>query len=276
MKELRSSLKEIPLDPKFHIQYLYETKAAIKILENFNDVVDKLKEIKFGEKVDVEITEGKLKPRKNVLDGQRKSSAVYIKFLSSSVDPKILEESLRKLELNPREVLTGGKEPGVTFSSLGCGNVEETKKKIKEIKIPGLEVRSVKVFKKKQPLMTVKIAPKTGHLKLENLPEDCDPKKLKLKLKKMLAYEMSVGKIVDGKADVRYSPKTMIVLEKLAGLTIGENEVKVKEVDDGEDDHQNLSIDDQLKFALPKDLTKENFDKIRNSHLIWTQPGLLM
>jgi len=178
-----------------------------------------------------------------------------------------LEESLKKMELNPRLVLTGGKEPGVTFSSLGCGNVEETKKKIKDLKIPGFEVGSVKVFKKKQPLMIVKIAPKTGHLKLENLPDDCDPKKLKFKLKKMLSYELSVGKIVDGKVDVRYSPKTMVVLEKLAGLTIGVNDVKVKEVDDGQDDHQNPSIDDQLKFALPKDLTKENFDKILGKSL---------
>merc|ERR1719376_1199857 len=31
MKELRTSLKEIPLHPKFHIQFLYERKAAIKI-----------------------------------------------------------------------------------------------------------------------------------------------------------------------------------------------------------------------------------------------------
>jgi len=266
MKELRSSLKEIPLDPKFHIQFLYEKKAAVKILEDFNDVVDKLKEIKFGENEDIEISEGKLKPRKNILDGHHKSSAVYIKFLST-VDSKILEESLKKIDLNPRLVLTGGKEPGSTFSSLDCGDVKEAKKKIKDLKIPGFEVGGVKVVMKKQPLMIVKLSPKTGHLKLENLPNDCDPKKLKLKLKQKLAYDMTIGKIEDGKVDVRYSPKTMVVLEKLAGLIVGENEVKVKEVDDGEDDHQDPLIDDQLKFALPKDLTKENFDKILGTSL---------
>jgi len=265
MTELRSSLKEILLDPKFHIQFLYERKAAVKILEYFNDVVDKLKQIKFGEKDDIEISEGKLKLRKN-MDVNRNSSAVYIKFLSP-VDSKILEESLKKIDLNPRLVLTGGKEPGSTFSSLGCGDVKEAKKKVKDLKIPGFEVGGVKTVKKKQPLMIVKLHPKTGHLKLENLPNNCEPKKLKLKLKQKLAYDMTVGKIEDGKVDVRYSPKTMVVLEKLAGLTIGESEVKVKEVDDGEDDHQDPPIDDQLKFALPKDLTKENFDKILGTSL---------
>jgi len=266
MKELRSSLKEIPLNPKFNIQFLYEKKAAVKILEDFNDVVDKLKEIKFGENGEIEISEGTLKPRKNILDDHHNSKAVYIKFVSP-VDSKILEESLKKIDLNPRQVLTGGKEPGSTFSCLGCGDVKETKKKIKDLKIPGFEVGGVKVVMKKQPLMIVKLSPKTGHLKLENLPMDCDPKKLKLKLKQKLAYDMTVGKIQDGKVDVRYSPKTMVVLEKLAGLIIGENEVKVKEVDDGEDDHQDPQIDDQLKFALPKDLTKENFDKILGKSL---------
>ena len=178
------------------------------------------------------------------------------------VDSKILEESLKKIEFNPRLVLTGGKEPGVTFSTLGCGDVKEARKKVKALKIPGFEVGGVKIVGRKQPMLIVKLAPKTGHLKLENLPKDCDPKKLKLKLKQKLSYEIAVGKIEDGNVDVRYSPKTMVVLEKLAGLEIGENEVKVKEVDDGEDDHQELPKDDQLKFALPKDLTKENFDRI--------------
>merc|ERR1719154_1029969 len=81
MKELRTSLKEIPLDPKFHIQFLYEKKAAIKIMEDFNDVVEKLKGIKFGEE-EIEISEGKLKPRNISSDGRRKSSSIYIKFVS--------------------------------------------------------------------------------------------------------------------------------------------------------------------------------------------------
>ena len=260
MKELRTSLKEIPLDPKFHIQFLYEKKAAIKILEDFNDVVDKLKELKFGEE-EIEISEGKLKPRNISQDRGRKSSSIYIKFVSV-VDSKILEDSLKKMELNPRLVLNGGKEPGVTFITQGCGDVKEARKKVKALKIPGFEVGGVKIAGRKQPMLIVKLASKTGHLKLENLPKDCDPKKLKIKLKQKLAYEIAVGRIEDGNVDIRYSPKTMVVLEKLAGLEIGENKVKVKEVDDGEDDHQELPKDDQLKFALPKDLTKENFDKI--------------
>ena len=253
MKELRASLKEIPLDPKLHIQYLHETKAAVKILENFEDVVDKLKEMKVGEKV-IEISEGEL----------RKPS-VLIKFVSSAnVDSKVLEKCLKKIELKPRLILNGGRDPYPTFSTLGCGNVKEAKEKMKELKIPGIEVGGIKTAPNK---LVVKLAPKAGHLRLENIPEDCDSKKLKIKLKQKLGFELHVGKIEGGIVDVRYTPKLMVVLEKLDGLTIGEKEVKVKEVDDGEDDCSSQLNNDPMKFALPKNLTKKKFDKILGKSL---------
>ena len=92
---------------------------------------------------------------------------------------------LKKIDLNPRLVLNGGKEPGVTFITLGCGDAKEARTKVKALKIPGVEVGGVKIVGRKQPMLIVKLAPKTGHLKLENLPKDCDPKKLKISMKIM-------------------------------------------------------------------------------------------
>merc|ERR1711936_322736 len=155
----------------------------------------------------------------------------------------------KKIELKPRLILNGGRDPYPTFSILGCGNVKEAKEKMKELKIPGIEVGGIKTAPNK---LVVKLAPKAGHLRLENIPEDCDSKKLKTKLKQKLGFELHVGKIEGGIVDVRYTPKLMVVLE---------------EVDDGEDDCSSQLNDDPMKFALPKNLTKKKFDKILGKSL---------
>jgi len=249
MKELRELMKEKEVSHKFDILYIRENKAFVKAVEKFEEIVQKLEGLQIKDKK-VEITEKELRVRKL----RSYSQEVFIRMVfvnpSSIPDRKSLESSLKNLDLGPPQVFNDKHEDGsLSFKLINCGNAKELKVKLRNLKIEKGEVSSVNTTSTPGSII-VKVQPASGHLKLNNIPEDCDAKKLKLKLKQMLSYGIEVKNIENGNADVAYKPKNMVILEKLSGLKIGEQELGIKEVEGGEE-----SIEGAVGVPFPKSFT---------------------
>ena len=229
MKELRDVLKDREISSQLNIVHIKDSKALVKATEKFEEVKKKLEGLQIEDQ-DIEVTEVELKANK-----PRSSLPAYVKLIFASPtalpSKKTVEASLKTLDLgSPLSFKVRHEEGMLTFKLVNCGPTKEVKAKLKSMKIKNGEV--TKAFTTSKPgSIIVKVQPPSGHLKVENIPEDCDAKKLRQKLKQKLSYEIEVKPIENGKADVVYKPKNMVILEKLSGLTIEEHELGIKEVE---------------------------------------------
>ena len=259
LRDLKNILGDLGFDPKLFISKILEVDdhkvAIVKIVEdraNFPTKMDELETLEInGNPVDFSILDeeeiSKLELDKKTL-AKFYVSLEFCKFAEiptqAEVEKKILQvglESAQKLE-----------KPGPSsFSMIVTGKSEE-KKKIKTA-LRALEFGenitvSVKDIKRKS--FAVKVTRGDPSIRLTNLPLDCDSKILRAAIRKTLEFEFGIRNCKDGTAEISYSAREMDLLDKLEGMKIGNNEVKVV----GE------KMDD--KYVVPEDWTEDKMKEV--------------
>ena len=264
IKQLRGVLAEKGLNRRFHIRNIKDGKAIVDVIEEYEEIVDKLKDLKFDENtVEISKTEPKnVDPKPKPMPENEDKASGFVKVemrfvdLKTNIDDETLQSCLMKVGFEPPKFIEHT-ENGRSFKLFDVGPFKDVKEKLRSLKILDSEV-SVN-DKEGIRFLSVNVSPAAGHLRLENIPDDCSSKKLRSELRQKLYFEMNIGKIENGSVDVKYKPKKMVVLEKLAGLTISGKKIDIKEVEELEEaTNPKLST-----YDIPKScLQHETFTKI--------------
>ena len=264
INQLRGILAEKGLNRWFYIRNIKDGKAIVDVIEEYEEIVDKLKDLKFDENtVEISKTEPKNvdpKPKPVPVNEDKASGFVQVEMkfvdLKANIDDETLQSCLKKVGFEP-PVFIEHTENGRSFKLFDGGPFKDVKEKLRSLKILDSEVS----VNDKQGIrfLSVNVSPAAGHLKLENIPDDCSSKKLRSELRKKLYFEMDIGKIENGSVDVKYKPKKIVVPEKLAGLNIDGKKIYIKEVEKQED----ATIPKLSTYDIPKScLENETFTKI--------------
>ena len=264
INQLRGILAEKGLNRWFYIRNIKDGKAIVDVIEEYEEIVDKLKDLKFDENtVEISKTEPKNvdpKPKPVPVNEDKASGFVQVEMkfvdLKANIDDETLQSCLKKVGFEP-PVFIEHTENGRSFKLFDGGPFKDVKEKLRSLKILDSEVS----VNDKQGIrfLSVNVSPAAGHLKLENIPDDCSSKKLRSALRQKLYFEIDIGKIENGSVDVKYKPKKIVVPEKLAGLTIDGKKIDIKEVEKQED----ATIPKLSTYDIPKScLENETFTKI--------------
>lgn len=268
IKDLRQILKDKGLHRNLNIVSLEDGVAKIKAMEKFEEVKEKLTNVFIGENlVEIEELDMESLPKPQIKarskspsarsnkDSLKQSGRLFRVEMSCPSVPdfnvpnlKMISAALTKIGLASPKSLGVSKDPNVVFFKVTLDeNLKELKIKLKSLRIGQTEVMSVAIKKSSKSKCIdalLKLQPVSGHLKLDNIPEDCNAQRLKEKIKKKLNYSIGVQSCEGGKAEVFYKPKVGTILERMAGLTIGDNEIVVREVEDSDE-----TFEDEVEVA---------------------------
>jgi len=148
----------------------------------------------------------------------------FSKFNSIPTQTEI-EEKIRHVGLDPKKWKTQG-EGRFSMIIVGQGDQrEDIKTDLSEIDFGEDTTVSVKDVKKRG--MAVKVCQVDPVIQITNLPKDWDARRTKAALKKILQFEVCVEETKEGNAKVSYTPRLIDVAEKIDGMKIGDNVVKV-------------------------------------------------
>ena len=254
VQDLKSILKDIGFDPKLVIAEITADEnqkvAKVKLVEDGPNVITKTDELVInGNPVKCSILEGeeisKLPVDEKISVPAHSGFYVNLQFVKFAEVPT-QEEVEKKFIQAGLEPPKKWRKSGPSSCSMVVTGEEDQKEKIK-IALKNLafgenDVVSVKEVRKKT--FAVKVSRREPSVHLTNLPLDCDSKKLSAVIKKTLEFEFGVKSCKDGEAEISYTARAMDLMDKLGGMKIGDNVVKV--VGEKEDDN----------YVVPEDWTE--------------------
>ena len=258
LRDLKIILGDLGFDPKLFISKILEVDdhkvAIVKIVEdraNFPTKMDELETLEInGNPVDFSILD---EEEISKLELDKKTLAkfyVSLEFCKFAEIPTQAEVEKKILQVGLESAQNWEKPDPNSISMIVTGKSE--KKKIKTA-LRALEFGenidvSVKDIKRKS--FAVKVTRGDPSIRLTNLPRDCDSQKLRAAIRKTLEFEFGIRNCKDGTAEISYSAREMDLLDKLEGMKIGDNEVKVV----GE------KMDDN--YVVPEDWTEDKMKEV--------------
>ena len=237
LQDLKHMLGDLGFDPKLFISKILEEDnqkiAIVKIVEDGPNFTTKIEDLKInGNPVECSILEeeeiSKLQLDEKTSVPAHSGFYVSIQFgkfveipTQDEIEKKIIQVGLE----SPQKWQKSGQD---TVSMVVAGEEdqkERVKNALKDLEFGENISVSVKEVRKKD--FVVKVSREEPSIRLTNLPLDCDHKKLRAAIKKALVLEFGIKDCKDGEAEISYTSREMDLVDKLDGMKIGENVVKV-------------------------------------------------
>ena len=237
LQDLKHMLGDLGFDPKLFISKILEEDnqkiAIVKIVEDGPNFTTKIEDLKInGNPVECSILEeeeiSKLQLNEKTSAPAHSGFYVSIQFgkfveipTQDEIEKKIIQVGLE----SPQKWQKSGQD---TVSMVVAGEEdqkERVKNALKDLEFGENISVSVKEVRKKD--FVVKVSREEPSIRLTNLPLDCDHKKLRAAIKKALVLEFGIKDCKDGEAEISYTSREMDLVDKLDGMKIGENVVKV-------------------------------------------------
>ena len=257
--DLKNILGDLGFDPKlFSVKIMAEENnnaAIVMIVEDGPSFTTKVTELKInGIPVECSIL-GEEEISKLKLD-QKPSAGFYVNIQFCKFDEIPTQDEIEKKIIqvgleSPKNWRKSGPS-SFSFSMMVAGEEEDQKQRIKTA-LKGLgfgENISVSVKEVKRKAFSIKVTRGEPSIRLTNLPPDCDNKKLRAAIKKNSMFEFEIKNCKDGAAEISYTAREIDLLNKLDGMKIGDNVVKVV----GETADDNYVVPDDWTEAKIKEV----------------------
>ena len=276
MSELRAVIKEKYPEWSYYIVHLSKGKASVVSLQPFDEVLKNLDPLSINDAA-VEITELELsfKPPVGrygsgpVKSRPRLGAGYLVEFspLGSSAEADDIEECVADLGFKCKVLKSMNTKKGkmCTLKLFDKCPSKQLVEKLETLRLNDLHVGRILIQKTK---IIVKLELVSSIIKIDNIPDDTKPEKLKAAIKKRINHQVRIMPIEEGKTEVKIQPLVANIEKKLSGLSIQDQQLGVFVQDPNnnptESPNETLKVPDNCKTSeLMKLLKVHKIDGIQ-------------